>query len=109
MSYFPKAAIDQLVATAPGGGRPLPTLYTLSAAHSNSTVTPSTVGSSNADADWIHTLVAGKVYRFTVFATYQSVALTAGGRMNLLGAGGLAGNVAGMMWGGIAQAAAATT
>jgi hypothetical protein len=86
------------------------TPYVLSAgAHSNNTVTPTTIGSTTADTDWIHTLVAGKVYRFQVWATYQAAAATTGGRMNLLGAGGLAGQVNGMMWGGIAQAAAAST
>lgn len=79
----------------------------LSAAHTNSTVTPTTI--TDGTTAWTHTMVAGKVYRFQVWATYQAAALTTGGRMNLLGAGGLAGNINGMMWGGIAQAAAATT
>jgi hypothetical protein len=82
-----------------------PTIYRLDSAHSNSTVTPTTIGAT----PWTHTLVTGKTYRFTVSATHQTAALTTGGRMNLLGAGGLAGTVAGMMWGAIVQAAAATT
>lgn len=97
---------DKTWQTLPTGGGSPPTLYQLTSAHSNNTVTPSTIGGA---APWTHTLVAGKAYRFTVFATHQAAATTTGGRMNLLGAGGLAGTVAGMMWGGIAQAAAATT
>lgn len=100
---------DGTWATPSGGAGAVRTVYRLGLAHSNSTVTPSTIGSTNADTDWVHTLVAGKTYRFTVWANYQSVALTTGGRMNLLGAGGLAGTVAGMMWGAIVQAAAAST
>ncbi len=92
-----------------GGGQPLPTLYRLSVAHANSTVTPTTIGNAGGNAAWTHTLVAGKTYRFTVFASYQTAALTTGGRMNLLGASGLAGTVQGMMWGAIQQAAAAST
>ncbi len=91
------------------GGGALPTLYTLAAAHANNTITPTTIGSNGADTDWVHTLVAGKVYRFTIFCTYQTPALTTGGRMNLLGGAGLAGAVNGMMWGGVASAAAAST
>jgi hypothetical protein len=94
---------------APPAAGASPTIYALANPHANSTLTPTTIGSTGADPDWVHTLVAGKVYRFTIFATYQAAALTTGGRMNLLGAGGLAGTVAGMMWGGIQQAAAATT
>lgn len=81
--------------------------YVLSALHTNSTITPTTI--TDGTTPWTHTLVAGKVYRFQVWATYQAAALTTGGRMNLFGAGGLAGQVNGMMWGGIAQAAAAST
>lgn len=94
---------------AMSGVKPTRTPYILTVAHSNSTVTPSTIGNASADTDWVHTLVTGKAYRFTVWANYQAAALTTGGRMNLLGAGGLAGNVQGMMWGGIVQAAAAST
>ena len=97
------------VAVSGGGGGSVRTIYRLASVHSNNTVTPTTIGSTGADTDWVHTLVANKVYRFTVLATYQTAALTTGGRMNLLGAGGLAGSVAGMMWGGIQQAAAAST
>lgn len=100
-------AVTTAAISASGGGQPLPTIYRLTANHSNSTVTPSTI--TDGTTPWTHTLVAGKTYRFSVFGGYQSAALTTGGRMNLLGAGGLAGTVAGMMWGGIAQAAAATT
>lgn len=83
------------------------TARVLSAAHSNSTVTPTTI--TDGTTAWTHTLAAGKVYRFQVWATYQTAINTTGGRMNLLGAGGLAGTVQGMMWGGVTNAAAATT
>jgi hypothetical protein len=86
-----------------------PALYRLIAAHANSTVTPSTIGNAGGNTAWTHTLVVGKSYRFTVVGTHQTAALTTGGRMNLLGAGGLAGAVQGMMWGAIVQAAAAST
>jgi hypothetical protein len=94
--------------TLPAAGS-APTLYRLTATHPNSTVTPSTIGNAGGNTPWTHTMVAGKSYRFTVIGTHQTAALTTGGRMNLLGAGGLAGTVQGMMWGGIAQAAAAST
>jgi hypothetical protein len=90
-----------------GGGLPLPTIYRLTANHSNSTVTPSTI--TDGTTPWTHTMVAGKTYYVRVFGLYQSGTATTGGRMNLLGAGGLAGTVSGMMWGGIVQAAAAST
>jgi hypothetical protein len=90
-----------------GGGLPLPTIYRLTANHSNSTVTPSTI--TDGSTPWTHTMVAGKTYYIRVFGLYQSGTATTGGRMNLLGAGGLAGTVSGMMWGGIVQAAAAST
>lgn len=93
----------------PAGAEMVRTIYRLANAHTNSTVTPSTIGNATADTDWTHPLVAGKSYRFTIWATYQAAALTTGGRMNLLGASGLAGTVAGMMWGAIVQAAAAST
>lgn len=89
------------------GGGAMPTLYPLTVLHTNSTVTPTTI--TDGVKPWTHPMVAGKTYRVVIFATYQTVALTTGGRMNLLGAGGIAGTVAGMMWGGIAQAASATT
>ncbi len=92
-----------------GGSEVVRTIYRLTAAHSNSTVTPTTISNAAGANPWTHTMVANKTYRVTIFGTYQSAALTTGGRMNLLGAGGLAGSVAGMMWGGIQQAAAATT
>ncbi len=53
-------------------------------------------------------MVAGKTYRFTIFGLYQTVGLGTGARLNLLGAGGLAGTVAGSMWGAIAQGTVAT-
>jgi hypothetical protein len=84
-----------------------PAVYRLTANHSNSTTTPSTI--TDGTTAWTHTLVAGKTYHFRIFGTYQAAAVTTGGRMNLLGAGGLAGTVAGMMWGAIVQAAAAST
>jgi hypothetical protein len=87
---------------------PARTLYALASPHTNSTVTPSTIGNATADPDWQHTLVAGKAYRFTIWGTHQTAALTTGIRINLLGAGGLAGTVAGMMWGAIAQATGAS-
>lgn len=92
----------------PSGGGSTRTVYRLGSAHSNSTTTPTTIGSTTGDTDWVHTLVANKTYRFTVVGTYQTAALTTGGRMNLLGAGGLAGTVSGSMEGAIAQAAAAS-
>lgn len=106
-----KGRITAVSATAisGGGSGAVRTFYSLANAHTNSTVTPSTIGNATADVDWVHTLVAGKAYRFVIWGQYQSVALTTGGRMNLLGAGGLAGTVSGMMWGGIQQAAAAST
>lgn len=92
-----------------GGGLALPTLYRLTANHSNSTTTPSTIGNAGGNTPWTHTLVAGNTYYIRVFGLYQSGTAATGGRMNLLGAGGLAGTVSGMMWGGIVQAAAAST
>ncbi len=124
MSWLPKTSLEPAFAagttaqylrgdktwqTLPAGGGAVRTIYRLIAAHSNSTVAPTTIGNAGGNVAWTHTMVADKTYRVTIFATYQSVALTTGGRMNLLGAGGLAGTVAGMMWGGIAQAAAAST
>lgn len=96
-------------AAGAGGGLPLPSLYRLASNHTNSTTTPSTIGNATADTDWVHTLVAGKTYYFRIFGLYQSGTAATGGRMNLLGAGGLAGTVSGMMWGAIVQAAAAST
>ncbi len=92
-----------------GSGAPFPTIYKLTLAHTNATTTPTTIASTVADVDWVHTLVAGKTYQFSIFGLYQTVGLGTGARLNLLGAGGLAGSVAGMMWGAIAQATAATT
>jgi hypothetical protein len=86
-----------------------PTTYRLAAAHVNSTINPSTVGNANGNTAWTHTLVAGKTYRFLIHSNYQTVALTTGARLNLLGAGGLAGTIAGIMWGAIAQAASSGT
>ena len=91
-----------------GAGLPLPTLYTLTLAHSNATVTPTTIASTITDVDWVHTLVAGKMYRFEVFGLVQTIGLATGVRVNLLGAGGLAGTVAGNFTGAIAQATGAT-
>lgn len=91
-----------------GGGAPFPTIYKLTLAHSNATVTPTTIASTIADVDWVHTMVAGKTYRFSIYGQYQTIGLGTGGRLNLLGAGGLAGLVAGRMWGSIAQGSVAT-
>jgi hypothetical protein len=99
---------DKTWQTLPAAGS-APSLYRLIAAHSNSTLTPSTIGNAGGNVAWTHTLVSGKTYRFTVAANHQTAALTTGGRMNLLGAGGLAGTIAGMMWGAIVQATAAST
>lgn len=110
VTYDDTTGKTTIAATGGSGSGPVRTLYRLSAAaHSNSTVTPSTIGNASADTDWTHTMVTGKVYRINIWANYQTAAATTGGRMNLLGAGGLAGNVQGMMWGGIVQAAAAST
>ncbi len=94
---------------AMSGVKPTRTIYKLTLAHSNATVTPTTIASTIADVDWIHTLVAGKTYRFNIYGQYQTIGLGTGARLNLLGAGGLAGLVAGGMWGAIAQGTNATS
>jgi hypothetical protein len=99
---------DPGVQGPPGTPAPLPIVKRLIAAHSNSTATPTTIGNAGGNAAWTITLVANRTYLFTVLANYQTVALATGGRMNLLGAGGLAGTVAGSMRASIVQAAAAT-
>ena len=93
---------------AMSGVRVVPTIYRLTLAHTNATVTPTTVASTITDVDWVHTLVAGKTYRFGIYGLYQTIGLATGARLNLLGAGGLAGTVAGWMRGAIAQATGAT-
>jgi len=95
-------------AFAPGGAAAGPTIYKLTLAHSNATITPTTIASTIADVDWVHTMVAGKIYSFDIFGLYQTIGLGTGARLNLLGAGGLAGRVAGYMRGSIAQATGAT-
>ncbi len=92
-----------------GSGLSLPTIYKLTLAHTNATTTPTTIASTIADVDWVHTLVAGKTYSFNIYGQYQTVGLGTGARLNLLGAGGLAGSVSGSMWGAIAQGTNATT
>ncbi len=90
------------------GVKRITSLYPLTLAHTNATTTPTTVASAVTDPDWVHTLVAGKMYRFNIFGLYQTVGLATGARLNLLGAGGLAGTVAGAFTGAIAQATGAT-
>ncbi len=92
----------------PAGAGAVRTLYALTLAHTNSATTPTTIASAAIDIDWVHTMVEGKMYRISIFGLYQTVGLATGGRINLLGAGGLAGTVAGSMWGAIAQATSAT-
>lgn len=79
--------------------------YVLTAAHSNSTTTSTTV--TDGTTAWTHTCVAGKTYKFMVTGTYQTAALTTGMRLSIINSGA-AGQINGMAWGALAQATVAT-
>lgn len=81
------------------------TVYVLTAAHSNSTTTSTTI--TDGTTAWSHSVVAGKTYRFSVTGTYQTAALTTGMRMSVLPTNAV-GSINGFGVGAIAQAAGST-
>jgi hypothetical protein len=83
------------------------TLYEVTVAHTNTSATTSTTITDGTTA-WTHTCVAGKSYKFMITGTFQTSLATAGLRLSLLGAGSVAGQVNGAMWGELAQGSVAT-
>jgi hypothetical protein len=78
----------------------LTTLATLS--------TTATVVITDGTTPWTHTCVAGKTYRFIMTATHQTAATATGLRLSIIAGGGAAGQLNGMFYGALAQAAAST-
>lgn len=74
----------------------------LAAAHSNTTVTPTTPAGFTAN------VAAGKSYRVRLLGTYQTAATTTGCIVGILGAAGAGGTVAGRAKGAVSAAAVAT-
>ncbi len=81
------------------------TVKKLGVAHSNSTVTLSTI--TDGTSAWSHSVVAGKSYTFKVIGNYQTAALTTGAKLAVTATTAV-GTVAGSAWGAIGQATVAT-
>lgn len=73
----------------------------------SSTVTTATL-ITDGTTPWQHNVVAGKSYRCTVIANYQTVATTTGAKLGLGSSGGAVGTIAGSAYGAVAQAAVST-
>ena len=84
---------------------PVRSVKKLGTAHSNSTITSTTV--TDGTNAWSQAVTAGKSYRFIVIATYQTAALTTGCRLSILPTTAV-GTIQGTAFGAIVQAVNAT-